>query len=803
MTMKTKTIKWIVFSLLVSLFVTVSFSPGDSFVIPAYRHASTGAASILPSHNDASLNWQKAGMAAVGGIPSRTTVCATVNPIGGGSSDFTNIQNAINACPAGQVVQLGSGAFSVQMSDLPIRIPTGIVLRGTGSCTGSSSPHCATSITVSDGLLFYEGGNCGTTAPGSACSNGGASLIEVTPAAPSYNYSWAQCGNIGGPHQTGDSCGAVSLGADAAKGDTTIRVSQTSGLSVGDWVLIDEASGAGWVADPMNAVTGFGSIWAASDWLNSSGSPATGRVSWPKAQNLGWNNGWDFGASGDNIYPTTLNSAGCQYSYCDRVTNEMHKISAIGGGSCPGAGCTVTFDSPLTIAYRQSGSHNAQIYRGPYLNQAGSGSPVALIENAGVENLSLLRAPNGGIRIQFCVYCWVKNVEVGNWYNGGISIDYSARVEINAVYIHHCWHSVNSGGEYPIALDQASTEILITNSIINFAGKGMVARAGGAGSVVSYNYVDDTMYDQLSGIGNYWVDMGVNASHFAGPHHVLFEGNWGNNLDSDNTHGNAVYITFFRNHSTALRTAFNDPSIPGTPLVDDYGGTGYSSGNNAVGGISGTTLTLSSVSGAIYVGSYLTGYTSGVTAGTHVTAQLSGTPNGPGTYTVTPSQTVAGGTSFYLYNPVTPGPLRAVGPMSYNYWFAVVGNVLGEAGKTTAANGWTYQGDWSGKRIFMLGWNTGPGGQDPYLNGVSGSYIYISGNYDYVNAGVTWADANHTLPNSYYLSSAPSFFTGGSCTYSWPWVTPTGSPQIQQNSCSGSGLPALARWNAGTPFVHP
>ena len=181
--------------------------------------------------------------------------------------------------------------------------------------------------------------------------------------------------------------------------------------------------------------------------------------------------------------------------------------------------------------------------------------PISFLQNAGVENISVLRGVNGGMEMEFCAYCWVKNTEVGDWYGGGINIEYSVRSEFNTVYVHHCWNSVNNGGEYPIALDKASTEILITNSITNFAGKGMVARAGGAGSVVSYSYVDDTMYDAESGIGDYWVDMGLNASHYSGPHHVLFEGNWGDNLDNDNTHGNSMYITFFRNQGTGLRTS--------------------------------------------------------------------------------------------------------------------------------------------------------------------------------------------------------------------------------------------------------
>ena len=96
--------------------------------------SSGGAADggVLPPYDDATANWANAGLLSVGGIPTRTTVCATVNPLGGGQDDFTNIQNAINNCPAGQVVQLGAGAFTVHIADLPIQISTGITLRGNG-----------------------------------------------------------------------------------------------------------------------------------------------------------------------------------------------------------------------------------------------------------------------------------------------------------------------------------------------------------------------------------------------------------------------------------------------------------------------------------------------------------------------------------------------------------------------------------------------------------------------------------------------------------------------------------------------
>ncbi|HEY2859155.1 MAG TPA: right-handed parallel beta-helix repeat-containing protein [Terracidiphilus sp.] len=689
---------------------------------------------VLPPYNDAYPNWKNAGLASAGGIPDRTKICATVTPLGGGRDDFNNIQTAIDNCPAGQVVQLAAGAFSIRIADMPIQIGKGISLRGRGACTGVVSPYCQTSITVADGVLPYRPNapQCGAgTADETPCPNGGEPAILIGPVIPDYNYSWATCGNVGATTATG--CATAALTADAAQGAVTIHVGSTGSFTVGQWVLIDEASGASWQPDPMTSAlpsnTGYVNVWAAADWLSPSGSPATGRVAWAKYQDGG---SGDFGLGSDKVFPYTAGSPGCWHSYCDRPTAELHKIASIGAD-------TLTFDDPLTIAFRKSGGHNAQVYGTLYGSNSNFVSPISMLEKAGVENLSLLRAPSGGIEMEFCVNCWIENTEVGDWVGGGITVEYSARSELIADYVHHCWDSVNNGGEYPIALDEASTEILLTNSITNFAGKGMVARAGGAGSVVSYNYIDDTMYDAYSGIGDYWVDMGINATHYVAPHHVLFEGNWGDNLDGDNTHGNSVYMTFFRNLGTGLRSPFTDPSL--TKRVDDFSGVAYACSS------------------------------------------------GPSTCFLNPS-----------------GPLRAAGPMAYDYWYAFIGNVLGVSGTTTAANGWTYSGDFGGNRIFMLGWMGNNGGQDPNLDGTTGAFIAIDGNYDFLNQKVTWTGSPLALPNSFYLSTEPSFFTAAS-GYTWPWITPTGGTKIQSgpSGCGGkcSGLPARARWQAGTPFVQP
>ena len=91
------------------------------------------------------------------------------------------------------------------------------------------------------------------------------------------------------------------------------------------------------------------------------------------------------------------------------------------------------------------------------------------------------------------------------------------------------------------------------------ANKVMVARSSGAGSVVAYNYMDD---GYING-SDAWVEVGVNGSHMVGSHHMLFEGNYSFNTDSDQTHGNAIYHTYFRNYLSGYRKPFT--ALDGTP----------------------------------------------------------------------------------------------------------------------------------------------------------------------------------------------------------------------------------------------
>jgi hypothetical protein len=693
---------------------------------PTVSSSADPTSGVLPSYNDAFANWKNAGLSQVGGIAAidaaRTTTCASVSPTGKippqSGDDASTINAAVTLCNTNQVLMLGTSSctcaspcvFNFDQSEY-VALNKSITIRGYGSACStvtSAGSWWPVVLKVYNGALLdwtisstMDGSNCGVTAASPSTCKQAAGVVLMSP---SSNYTWGWGGCVLGSTPTG--CG-TTLATDAAQGQTTIQVANTAKFSVGMWVLIDENPEVVSTANP----TGGANVPASSDWLSSSGSPATMRL-----------------AGGDE--PTS-------YSFNpNRVNAELHLVTALGAGPCPGTNCTLTFDDPLTLAFRASGSHNAQVY---WPTLAGQATANPFLQYAGLENLTITRPADGGVQMTFCAYCFVKHVEVNTWIAGAVNVAYSARDQIESNYFHLGADLENNGNEYPIGISSASTEAYVDDNIILLGGKGMVGRAANS-AVIAYNYADDTLYQQGS-IGDYWVDMDVNGSHYAGTHHFLFEGNWGDNCDGDETHGNSIYHTFFRNDCTGLRTTFVDPSSGKT--VDDAAGIGFS------------------------------------TAGAPV------------------SETA---------------PLRAAGPMAFDYWYAFVGNVLGTSGQTTAANGWIYKcappaSSQTNKCIWMSGWvgSEWPA-PDPNLATAANPYIFRHGDYDYVNASILdWTTGySQTLPNSFYVSAAPAFFSSGAnCTYSWPWVTPTGSKQVQTNSCGGSGLPAKARYDAGTPFAQP
>jgi pectate lyase-like protein len=460
--------------------------------------ASSAAAQILPT--DRTTTWTP----GVGTIPTRTTICATLNAstYRDGSQDAsTAIQRAIDACPAGQVVLLSAGRFTVNNHVL---ISKGITLRGAGAGQ--------TILTKTNGARARI-----------------SSRVPVAPA--SYTYDAQPIVVIGPSRWPKIDSTSKNLTVDGPKGSTSVTVANATGLAAGRFVLIDELSGASWQPTP----TGFPG--AAKVWKGD-------RVAWNMhlpAQRYADDNGQSdtSGPYDLNGGTRTLPNAMSWFARPDRATNEIKEVASV-------SGTTVTFTTPLHITYRTS--HAAQLTSFTGAN--------ALVRDAGVESLTTIGGADGQIRFENAAYSWAKNIENTQWLGEGFAIDHSFRIEVRDSYIHDGSWPEPGGAGYAISLANASSEVLIENNIIINACKVMVFRSSGAGTVVGYNYTDDSWdFDTPS-----WVEVGINASHMAGPHHVLFEGNYSPNADSDYTHGNAIYLTFFRNWLTGQRRSFTDTS---------------------------------------------------------------------------------------------------------------------------------------------------------------------------------------------------------------------------------------------------
>jgi hypothetical protein len=425
------------------------------------------SAQVLPA--DRTTVWNP-GLNSVGGIPARTTIFKTLSPSGG--DDSAAIQAALDACPAGQVVRLSAGTFTV--NDY-ILIHSPITLRGSG-------PKLTT-LQKTNGAVAGEDHHGEDAQP----------ILIVGP------QRWPGA----------DDTTSKNLAANGVKGSLSVTVSSGSGFAAGQFVLLDadEYDAASWTALPnRNGVPTSVKIWASDRAVFMRHNPTEDFIDDPFPDSLTW------------------------FSRSGRPIAEVKQIASVSGN-------VVTFTSPLHIDYPTSKA--AQLTRFSDTH----------VQNAGVEDLRTTGASDGSIRFEAAAYCWAKDVEVSTWYGEGVAINSSFRVEVRDSYIHDAAYPSPGGIAYGVSLADGSSEALIENNQILKSNKMMVARCSGAGSVVAYNYADDGLiiYDLT------WQEVGLNASHMVGSHHVLFEGNESFNYDSDNTHGNAIYMTVFRNHLTGFR----------------------------------------------------------------------------------------------------------------------------------------------------------------------------------------------------------------------------------------------------------
>src|SRR5881296_1671347 len=161
--------------------------------LSAPAHAQLWSGIIDPSR---AVDWNQAGIP--GGIPNRTTVCATLDP----GATAAQINSAIAACPSGQVVFLNAGTYN--LSGAIIIAKSNVTLRGAGPDQTK--------------LVFSSGGGCGNTTAVVCVSGSG---------------QWS-----GGP----DNLTAWTAGY--AQGTTVITLASVTNLAVGQVLILDQLDDA-------------------------------------------------------------------------------------------------------------------------------------------------------------------------------------------------------------------------------------------------------------------------------------------------------------------------------------------------------------------------------------------------------------------------------------------------------------------------------------------------------------------------------------------------------------------------------
>jgi len=159
------------------------------FGFPGFTYAQNAGGILAPSRM---IDWAQAGV--VGGIPNRTSICATLSP----GASASQINSAIASCPSDQVVSLNAGTYNLS-SGIDFAGHSNVTLRGAGPDKTF--------------LVFTGGVNC-NGATGSVC-------IEGDPI-------WSNPSNL------------ANWTGGYSQGSTQVTLSNVNNLKVGSYINFDQ-----------------------------------------------------------------------------------------------------------------------------------------------------------------------------------------------------------------------------------------------------------------------------------------------------------------------------------------------------------------------------------------------------------------------------------------------------------------------------------------------------------------------------------------------------------------------------------
>lgn len=281
----------------------------------------------------------------------------------------------------------------------------------------------------------------------------------------------------------------------------------------------------------------------------------------------------------DEVDDAVVQQGDCAYfkRVSGRSSSQRVEVTAVDSG----AG-TLTLGSPLHWAFKAASPYQGQVTRVT--------RPV--IEWAGIESIRVAGGTNpgydgqmaGGIDISNAAYCWVKDVQTDTVGGMHVALTGTYRCVVRDSYVHHS-ASYGFGADcYGIVLRCGAAENLVENNIVRYMNKPILFNVSGGGNVIGYNYADNSWATPAE-----WQEVNIDT-HCSFPHMELMEGNYAPHMGASITHGNAGYLTYFRNYASSQ---FASPPVVGstaaqtgnvTALQFDSGDVGM----NALGNVLGT-----------------------------------------------------------------------------------------------------------------------------------------------------------------------------------------------------------------------
>jgi hypothetical protein len=156
----------------------------------------------------------------------------------------------------------------------------------------------------------------------------------------------------------------------------------------------------------------------------------------------------------------------------------------------------------------------------------------------------------GGIDVSNAAYSWVKDVQVDGTTSGmPIRLAGTYRSVIRDSHFHNSFSYGFGQDNYGIVLACGSADNLVEDNIARFMNKPVLFNNSGGGNVIAYNYADNSWSCDGNNDDGYQ-EVNIDC-HCAFPHMELMEGNWAPHMGATITHGNAGYLTYFRNYASS------------------------------------------------------------------------------------------------------------------------------------------------------------------------------------------------------------------------------------------------------------